>query len=190
MTAAPDTRYTRSADGTNLAYQVSGDGPTDLVFLNTVLPIDLLSEDAGFIRLRKRLGRFSRTVWADARGGGASEGDPRDSLAGEISDADFTAVLDTMGFERPVLMAEQFAGGRAIHFSATHPQRVSALILVNSFAHYVRKDDYPWGVPPDNIDRFAAAVSERWATGAAVEVIAPSRVADERFEPGMHDRHD
>jgi len=27
VTAAPETHYTRSADGTNLAYQVSGDGP-------------------------------------------------------------------------------------------------------------------------------------------------------------------
>jgi hypothetical protein len=32
VTDAPETHYTRSADGTNLAYQVSGDGPLDLVF--------------------------------------------------------------------------------------------------------------------------------------------------------------
>jgi hypothetical protein len=30
MTAVPETRYTRSADGTNLAYQVIGDGPLDV----------------------------------------------------------------------------------------------------------------------------------------------------------------
>jgi hypothetical protein len=48
MTDAPETHYTRSADGTNLAYQVSGDGPLDLVFLaSTGIPIDLLSEDPG-----------------------------------------------------------------------------------------------------------------------------------------------
>ena len=33
MTDGPETRYTRSADGTNLAYQVSGEGPVQLVFL-------------------------------------------------------------------------------------------------------------------------------------------------------------
>jgi hypothetical protein len=64
---------------------VSGDGPLDLAFLNSGLPIDLLSEDAGFVRVRRRLGTFSRTLWFDRRGLGASEGDPRDNLVGEIS---------------------------------------------------------------------------------------------------------
>ena len=94
MTYTPETRYTRSADGTHLAYQVSGDGPLDMVFMQAaVIPIDLLSEDPGFVRIRKRLNTFSGTVWFDDRGWGASEGDPRDSLPGEISDADLTAVL-------------------------------------------------------------------------------------------------
>jgi hypothetical protein len=52
---------------------------------------------------------------------GASEGDPHDSLAGEISDADFLAVLDAVGFERPALVACDSSGGRAIHFTATLP---------------------------------------------------------------------
>jgi hypothetical protein len=74
VTDTPETRYTRSADGTNLAHQVSGDGPLDLVFIHGGIPIDLLSEDPGFLRVRRRLGTFSRTVWFDARGGGASAG--------------------------------------------------------------------------------------------------------------------
>jgi class 3 adenylate cyclase/pimeloyl-ACP methyl ester carboxylesterase len=183
MTAAPETRYTRSADGTNLAYQVSGDGPLNLVFAHmSVIPIDLLSEDPGFGRIRRRLGTFSRTLWFDARGWGASEGDPRDSLAGETSDADLTAVLDAVGFERPAVLAEDgLAGGRAIHFSATRPERVSALVLINSYAHYVPENDYPFGVPAENLDRVVAAAKERWGTVAALDLIAPSRIADERF---------
>ena len=88
----PETIYTRSADGTNLAYQVSGRGPVQLMFLpGRAIPIDLLSDDTGFIRFRKRLDRFSRTLWFDSRGQGASEGDLWDSLADEIVDADLTA---------------------------------------------------------------------------------------------------
>ena len=181
MTAAPESHYTRSADGTNLAYQVSGDGPLDLVFLHTALPIDLLSEDAGFIRLRKRLSAFSRTVWFESRGVGASEGDARDTNPGEIFDADLAAVLDAAGFQRGALVAEDASGGRAIHFSVSHPERVSALVLVNSYAHYVRKDDYPWGLPPEILDRFVVTMKEGWGTAAALEVIAPSRISDERF---------
>ena len=44
MTDAPETHYTRSADGTNLAYQVTGDGPFDLVFVGGPPPIELLSD--------------------------------------------------------------------------------------------------------------------------------------------------
>jgi pimeloyl-ACP methyl ester carboxylesterase len=119
---------------------VSGDGPLDLVFLvGGPFPIDLLSEDPGFIRVRKRLGAFSRTVWSDRRGLGASEGDPRDSLAGEIFDADLTAVLDAVGFERPAMVGTGESGAFAIRFSVTHPDRVSAVVLVNTHAHYVRE---------------------------------------------------
>jgi hypothetical protein len=59
MTDSPETHYTRSADGTNLAFLVSGDGPLELVFLNGVaIPVDLLSEDPGFVRVRRRLNTF------------------------------------------------------------------------------------------------------------------------------------
>jgi class 3 adenylate cyclase len=181
MTDAPVTHYTRSADGTNLAYQVSGDGAIEVVFLHIAHPIDLLSDDPGFMRVRQRLGTFSRTVWFDRRGSGASEGDRRDSLAGEISDADLLAVLDVVGFDRPTLLAEGDSGLPAIHFSASHPERVNSLVLVNSFAHYVREDDYPWGFSSRGLDRFVTAVKEQWATGAAVEMVAPSRAGDDRF---------
>jgi pimeloyl-ACP methyl ester carboxylesterase len=182
MTDAPETQYTRSADGTNLAYQVSGNGPVGLVCVQGGgVPIDLLSDDPGFLRLRKRLEIFSRTVWFDARGWGASEGDPRDSNTEEIFDADLIAVLDAVGLERAALMADGGSGGRVIHFSITHPERVSALVLVNSYAHYVREDDYPWGVPAETLDRLVAATKESWGTTATLEMVAPSRVADQRF---------
>jgi class 3 adenylate cyclase len=181
VTDAPEIRYARSADGTNLAYQVSGDGPVQLAFLNRLHPIDLLSEDAGFIRLRKRLGTFSRTVWFDDRGWGASEGNPRDSLTGEISDADLIAVLDAVAFEQAALVAEDSNGVRAIHFSSSHRERVSALVLVNSYGRYLREDDYPWGIPPDSIDRIVALIKELWGSPAALELVAPSRLSDERF---------
>jgi hypothetical protein len=82
VTDTPETHYTRSAEGTNLAYQLSGNGPVELVFLSGPFPIDLLSEDPRFIRFRKRLDTFSRTVWFERRGFGASEGDPKGLSAG------------------------------------------------------------------------------------------------------------
>jgi pimeloyl-ACP methyl ester carboxylesterase len=128
---------------------VSGDGPLALVFENEGrVPIDLLSEDPGFVRLRKRLDTFGRTVWFDRRGWGASEGDPNDSLALETSDADFAAVLEGVGFEQPALLAMSGQGGKAIHFSVTRPERVSADVRVNTFAHYVREAVTSGEFPP------------------------------------------
>jgi class 3 adenylate cyclase len=124
---------------------------------------------------------FCRTVWFDARGMGASEGDPLASLAGDnTSDTDLAAVLDAVGFERPALACMD-AGMPLIHFSVTHPERVSALVLINSYAHYLREDDYPWGVPPHSIEAFVATVKEGWGTSAAVDYVAPSRSADQGF---------
>jgi class 3 adenylate cyclase/pimeloyl-ACP methyl ester carboxylesterase len=181
VTDAPETHYTRSADGTNLAYHLTGIGPLDLAFLHVAYPIDLLSEDPGFVRLRKRLGTFSRIVWSDARGVGASEGDFQKAQRPEIFDADLMAVLDAVGFERPVLVAEGWPGLKAVRFSVTHPERVSALVLVNSYASGLRADDYPWGAPPESIEEAVAAAREIWGTAEVLAVLAPSRVADERF---------
>jgi class 3 adenylate cyclase len=182
VTDTSETHYAHSADGTNLAYQVSGGGPLNLVFDSASgIPIDLLSEDSGFVRIRRRLDSFSRTLCFDARGRGASEGDPRDSVAGDTYDADLLAVLDAVDFERAALMAEGAAGLGVIHFSASYPNRVSALVLVNGFAHYVPEDDYPWGFPGQDLDRFVASVKRDWETSTAVEALAPSRIGDDGF---------
>ena len=181
MAVAPEIRYTRSADGTNLAYQLSREGPLDLVFLHVAYPIDLLSEDPGFVRLRRRLGTFSRSVWFDARGNGASEGDFQDALRHEIFDADLIAVLNAVGFERPAVVAEGWPGLSAIRFSVTHPDLVSSLVLINSYAHGLQESDYPWGAPPETIEPAILATKESWGTAAPVELLAPTRVADERF---------
>jgi class 3 adenylate cyclase len=175
----PTTHYTRSSDGINLAYQLTGEGDLELVFLpNVAIPIDLLSEDAGFVRLRRRLGAFSRTLWFDGRGWGASEGAPQ---LGVAIDSDLLALLDAVRFEHPVLVAAGASGPKAIHFAANHPERVSALVLVDSFAHYVRSDEYPWGIPPESLDRMVARTRETWGTATTLEILAPSRQADERF---------
>ena len=69
------TSYVSAPDGVSLAYQVFGAGPLDLVFFpGLALPIDLLWEDPGFVHFARRLGRFSRTVWHEGRGIGASGG--------------------------------------------------------------------------------------------------------------------
>jgi class 3 adenylate cyclase len=178
----PETRFTHSDDGTRLAYQVSGEGPLILVFVrDEAMALDLMWDDPWFLRLSKRLGRFSRTVWNEPRGAGASEGEWLAAATGE-READILAGVDAAVGSEPVpLLGWGPAGVLAIEIAVRHPERVSALVLVNSYAHYVREDDYPWGLPRASLDQLVAAVAEGRDTGAVLELLAPSRVADERF---------
>jgi class 3 adenylate cyclase/pimeloyl-ACP methyl ester carboxylesterase len=182
MSDAPVTQYARSADGTNLAYQVSGDGPLDLVFMpGLAVPVDLMWDDPGLIRMRKRLGAFTRTIWFEPRGWGASEGNPVDPTGGELFGDDLTAVLDAVRVERVVLVGASVSGPDAIDFSVRYPERVNAVVLLSTYAHYVRHNDYPWGVPAQALDRFVATVTAMWGTGDNLEWLVPSRIADDRF---------
>src|SRR5688572_1612309 len=153
MTDSPSTHYVGAADGVSLAYQVGGSGPLDVVCLSGVaLPVDLMWEDPGLVRFRRRLEAFSRVIWFDARGRGASEGDPVEGMSGEVFDADLAAVLDAAGSARAAVLGFGNFGPNAVHFAVSHSGRVTALVLYNTYAHYVRDDGYPWGRPRESLD--------------------------------------
>jgi class 3 adenylate cyclase len=178
----PVTRYAKASDGVSIAYQVTGDGPLDLVFLPaSTFPIDLLWDEPSFVRVAKRLRRFGRTVWCEARGMGASGGNFLDRFVEETVDADLTAVLDNAGCERVVLIATSYGGPIVIRYAEAHPERVSALVLIDTFAHYMREDDYPWGLSREALDRYTASTNETWGTGTGLEIFAPSKTDDEAF---------
>jgi len=87
-----------------------------------------------------------------------------------------------VGFERAALVSEGMPGS-AIRFSLDHPDRVSSLVLINGAAHFVREDDYPYGVPHELIESGIASHRDTWGDPAvAIELLAPSRIADERFK--------
>ena len=88
---SPVTRYATAPDGVSIAYQVTGDGPLDLVFVRaSTFPIDLLWDEPTFLRVARRLGGFSRTVWFEALGMGASGGNFEDRFDDEITDGSHT----------------------------------------------------------------------------------------------------
>ncbi len=97
----------------SIAYQVTGTGVLDFVVSAALsFPIDLLWDDPGFVRFANRLGHFSRTVWCEHRGMGASGGNFSDQLIEDIADGDLTAVLDAAGCEQVVLLGMSGGGAR------------------------------------------------------------------------------
>ena len=163
----PETRYVNVGDS-QVAYQVLGDGPIDLVFNHGHCHIDVhweLEPEADFFF---KLASFSRLILFDRRGSGAS-----DRMEGgrfptwEEWTQDLLAVLDAAGSQRTALFAEFEAGPLAIFFAATHPERVSSLVLGNTAARYSYADDYPIGVPLEDLENFVTALEAVWGTPAA-----------------------
>ena len=75
---APETRYTRSGDA-SIAYQVTGDGPLDLLFMTGwITQIEHLWEIPANRRFLERLSVFGRLILFDRRGTGLSDGVLRD----------------------------------------------------------------------------------------------------------------
>jgi pimeloyl-ACP methyl ester carboxylesterase len=69
----PRTQYARSGD-VNIAYQVVGDGPVDLVYvIGWVSNIDLVWEEPSYADFLRRLAKFSRLILFDKRGTGLSD---------------------------------------------------------------------------------------------------------------------
>ena len=138
---APETRYVAVGD-TDVAYQVFGDGPIDLVyFYGLGSHIDQLwtTGNSRIITLLQGLSSFARIIQLDRRGCGASGSVPRPGFpTWEEWTEDLAAVLDAAGSERASILAETEVGPIAILFAALRPERVASLILTNTTSRYVR----------------------------------------------------
>jgi class 3 adenylate cyclase len=182
MSDAPTTHYTKMSAGASIAYQTFGEGPLDLLVLHGLpVPIDLLWDDPGLVRFRNRLTTFSRNIWEEDRGFGASERNvsPQRSVNELVEQV--TSVVDAAGCQRVAILACGFGAPDAIRYVAAHPERVSSLVLFGSYASYVRDDECSWGLPAGTLDRLVAASHEAWGTASMVDVVAPSRAGDDRF---------
>ena len=176
---APETRYVVVGDA-DVAYQVIGEGPLDLVYHHGFCHLDLqwdVAPEAGF---NEGLASFSRLILFDRRGTGASERGARDFFPSwEEWGEDLRAVLDAAGSQSAAIFAEAEAGPTAILFAAAHPERVRALVLGNTAARYAVADDYPIGMTPSHIEARAAATETRWGTPEGIRAAFPSLAGDE-----------
>ena len=71
--ALPETRYALSGD-VNIAYQVMGEGPVDIILIPGVVShVDFMHEISGYTAFLRRLSNFARVVAFDKRGQGLSD---------------------------------------------------------------------------------------------------------------------
>jgi len=172
----PETRYARSGK-LHIAYQVTGHGPVDLVFVHGwISHIEHLWEEPSIARLLNRLASFSRLILLDKRGTGLSDPVPLDQLPTlEERMDDLRAVMDAAGSGRAALLGTSEAGALNLLFSATHPDRTAALILLNSYARLTWAEDYPFGIRPNDADRLLEVIESGWGKGVAFEALVASQ---------------
>jgi pimeloyl-ACP methyl ester carboxylesterase len=181
----PETLYARSGD-VNIAYQVAGKGPLDLVYVpGWVSNVELMWEEPAMARFLGRLASFSRLILFDKRGTGLSDRVSNDKLPTlEERMDDVRAVLEAVGSERAALFGHSEGGNMCVLFAATYPERTAALITLGSFAKRRDPDeDYPWAPTADDREETVAAVELNWGHLRLedVEYYAPSRLGDDQF---------
>ena len=179
----PQTRYALSGD-VNIAYQVIGDGPVDLVFvMGWVSNIDEFWTEPSFASFLQRLARFSRLIVFDKRGTGLSDRvDEKNPPTLEQRMDDVRAVMDAAGSKRAALLGISEGGPMCALFAATYPERTAALMTFGSFARPLAAPDYPWGRTEEAQRQFVEAIRTGWGSKpVGIEARVPSKARDEAF---------
>ena len=169
------TKYAKSG-GVNIAYQVVGDGPIDLVMVpGWTSNVEGWWELPASTAFYERLATFCRLIIFDKRGTGMSDPFPLDqppTLEQRMDDV--RAVMDAAGFERAVLFGYSEGGPMSLLFAATYPERTVALVLHGTFARQEWHDTFAAGLA-ETPEQLAALVEERWSEGwPGLEVWAPT----------------
>jgi class 3 adenylate cyclase len=165
----PETHYALSGD-VNIAYQVMGDGPVDLVLVPGLIShVELLHELPGYTAALRRLSRFARVVTFDKRGQGLSDrmsGAP--SLEQRMDDV--RAVMDSIGSARAILIGFSEGAAMSVLFAATYPERVPRLVLVGAWVRASVPDD----VWRERLERAVKA----WGTGQVLKPVFKSQATN------------
>ena len=180
MAQPPETRFTRAGD-VDIAYQVVGPArQLDLVFVpGWVSHLEVMWELPEFAHFLDRLAAMGRLIMFDKRGTGLS-----DRVAGMLTleqrADDIAAVMDAAGSARAAIIAWGEGAAIAAMFAATHPGRVSALVL-GTLPVKVTDGQRPLIPDPALLRELSAAVETGWGQASLVPVLAPSRANDTRF---------
>jgi len=167
-------RYAKSGD-VNIAYQVTGDGPFDLVLVPGFFShLEIDWEYPASAHLFERLGSFARLICFDKRGTGLSDrGVGLPDFEARMDDV--RAVMDAVGSESAVLFGYSEGGPMCILFAATYPHRVRSLVLYGTYAKRSHPDeDYPWAPTQEERERVARELEETWGEDVDLSTVMPN----------------
>ncbi len=169
----PETRYARSGDVV-IAYQVLGEGPFDVVFIpGSVSHVEVYWGAAGVAALLRGVAAHARVLVFDKRGTGMSDRVAQVPTLEERSD-DIRAVMDAAGSERAALFGASEGVPMSVVFAASHPERVSALVLYGGMARTMWAPDYLFGNTEREWRRESGESIEDFVTPGGIEAMVRS----------------
>ena len=178
------TRYAKSADGTNIAYGVIGEG--EPVLAASMAWGDLHLYRSGFRNMyamyESWAGSGLRVALYDGRGFGASDHNvERQELAARLEDAQ--AVVDACRLETFCLTGIGAGAPVAIAYAAANPERVKKLVVINGYA---RGEDYYRSIPAMRVLRGLKDMAEEdWHTFLMTATSAVTQFADPESSASM-----
>src|ERR687887_1197639 len=168
----PAIRYTRTTDGLNIAYQVVGERPLDLLFVPQVISnVEIFWENPRWAAFMRELASFSRLLLFDRRGVGLSDR-PSGVPPLEQRMDDVRAVLDAVGSQRAAMLGSGADGAMGALFAATYPDRVTALVLYAVPPRGMWAPDYPWGAREEKARELVEEAEKRFAQRDLVTALA------------------
>ena len=173
-----ETRYAKSGS-VSIAYQVVGDGPTDLILVpGFVSHVEVAWEEPRLARFLSRLASFSRLIVFDKRGTGMSDPVASPPSMDERMD-DIRAVMDAVGSRRATMFGVSEGGTLSLLFASAYPDRTNSLVLYGSWARRLSGPDYPFGPSAEQLEEVIGGMDRAWASGAWWDGGQPSPADDE-----------
>jgi pimeloyl-ACP methyl ester carboxylesterase/DNA-binding CsgD family transcriptional regulator len=176
-------RFCTSRDGVRIAFATAGEGPALVRINNWFTHLELDWDNPVWRHWSEALAERRTLVRYDPRGSGLSDRDAADlSLDAQVSDLE--AVVDALGLRRVPLIGLCQGGVVATAFAARHPERVSRLVLYDSYLHGAFAGDTP-GYLAKQAHAFAEMIELGWGrkVGAFREMFAnllmPEAAGDE-----------
>jgi len=167
----PPVRYARSGD-IHIAYRVYGAGPRDIVMIpGTLAHLDVFWAIPSYQRLLKRLTAFARVIIFDKRGQGLSDRVVAEQTMEERID-DVRAVMDAAGSRSATIYGWSEGGPMSIMFAATHPERVTAMILYGAFASVKER------ASREEHEARLTDIEKHWGEAVLLRTYAPSVAND------------
>lgn len=177
----PKTQYTKSGR-INIAYQVFGSGPVDLVYVpGWISNIDWMWACPELVHFLRKLGNIARVILFDKRGTGLSDRVVELSTLEARMD-DIRAVMDAVGSQKAILFGHSEGGSASALFAATYPNRTISLITFGIFAKRIYSPTYPWAPTKEERQVTYDMIENSWGSGEMnLESLAPSKANDKVF---------